>query len=359
VPDGRYPSAMNDRPSAARQAGLLVVVFVATIALLGGAWALLGRSAASPSVSPRLSAVASAPAGSPQGAPSAGQPGSSSAGVSPGSSAGASTDPGAIVLTGAGDIADCYLPGALQTSDLLLRETGPIFTAGDNAYAHGSVEDFSRCYAPTWGRVLDRTILPAAGNHDWDTGGAAGYRAYFGAAAAGRGDVTWYSRDLGAWHVVVLDSNCAKVGGCDATSPQGQWLAADLASTTARCTLAIWHHPRFSSGEHGNDPGVAPFWDLLDAAGADLIVNGHDHDYERFAPQTPAGTAQATTGIRQIVVGTGGAVLRPFHAIAPHSEFLQAGVYGILRLTLRPASYDWAFQPVRGGVIDPGSTPCH
>ncbi|MEA2518854.1 MAG: acid phosphatase type 7 [Chloroflexota bacterium] len=264
-----------------------------------------------------------------------------------------------MVLTGAGDIADCSLRGAQQTSDLLLRETGSVFTAGDNAYENGSAIDFSACYAPTWGRVLDRTVLTAAGNHDWNTAGAAGYRAYFGNALTEPEGTTWYSKDLGAWHVVVLDSDCAHVGGCDAASPQGQWLIDDLAASDARCTLAIWHHPRFSSGEHGNDAEVAPFWAALDAAGADLIVNGHDHDYERFAPQSPAGVEQRPGGIREIVIGTGGAGLRPFHTIVPNSEFRQAGTFGVLRLTLHPVNYDWEFIPASGAVADSGSTPCH
>ncbi|MBA2380976.1 MAG: metallophosphoesterase, partial [Chloroflexi bacterium] len=263
-----------------------------------------------------------------------------------------------IALTGAGDIAACTLPGAGQTSDLLLREAGAFFTAGDNAYEDGSATDFTACYAPTWGRVLDRTILPAAGNHDWNTAGASGYLTYFGKAAAPDG-TTWYSKDLGGWHVIVLDSDCARVGGCDDGSPQGRWLARDLASSQARCTLAIWHHPRYSSGEHGNDPTVAPFWNRLHAAGADLIVNGHDHDYERFAPQDPGGTEDRAAGIREIVVGTGGGVLRSFHAIAANSEFRQAGTYGVLRLTLHPFNYDWEFLPLSGDIADSGSTPCH
>ena len=339
--------------SAGRQLGLLLVVFLATIALLGGGWALLARSRDGTGPTRSASPVAAA---SPSPVGSAG-PGASS---SPSTSVGPDASGGpVVVLTGAGDIADCSLAGARQTSDLLLGQTGSFFTAGDNAYEVGSAKDFSSCYGPTWGRVLDRTVLPAAGNHDWLTDGAAGYRAYFGAAASGPDGATWYSKDLGAWHVVVLDSNCSFVGGCEATSPQGRWLAADLAASDARCTLAIWHHPRFSSGEHGNDPSVAPFWDILAAAGADLIVNGHDHDYERFAPQTPAGTELRPGGMREIVIGTGGAGLRPFHAIAPNSEFRQAGTWGVLRLTLHPVNYDWEFLPVSGSIADSGSTPCH
>ncbi|MBA2720229.1 MAG: metallophosphoesterase [Chloroflexi bacterium] len=344
--------------SPGRQFGLLIIVFVASIALLGGGLALFSRSTAGGSALPRASTIAVAsPATSPSASSSA-KPGGS------GPSAGSSIGPGGseqpiVVLTGAGDIGTCGLAGAQKTSDLLVKQEGSIFTVGDNAYENGSAEDYAACYAPTWGRVFERTILPVAGNHDWNTDGAAGYRAYFGAAAAGPGGATWYSKDLGAWHVVVLDSNCAKVGGCDATSAQGKWLAADLAASDARCTLALWHHPRFSSGEHGNDPLVGPFWDLLHAAGADLIVNGHDHDYERFAQQDPAGGELRPGGIREIVVGTGGVGLRSFKATVANSEFRLAGSFGVLRLTLHPVNYDWEFLPVAGSITDFGSTPCH
>jgi hypothetical protein len=171
--------------------------------------------------------------------------------------------------------------------------------------------------------------------------------------------VTWYSTDLGAWHIAVLDSDCDQVGGCDAASPQGKWLAHDLATSPARCTLAIWHHPRFSSGEHGDDTQVAPFWDLLHQDGAELVINGHDHDYERFAPQDPAAHEERLGGIREIVAGTGGAVLRQFHGTAPNSEIRVAGEWGVLRLTLHPANYDWEFLPATGAIADSGSGLCH
>jgi hypothetical protein len=341
---------MTDDRSTARQAGLLAFVMVATVVLLAGGWALLGRAAnggAHPSASLGATvAVSSAAPSSPSGSR---QPPASADG----------SGPPTITLTGAGDIADCSRTGAGQTSDILLRETGSIFTAGDNAYEDGSPGDFSACYGPTWGRVLDRTVLTAAGNHDWQTPGAAGYIGYFGTALAAPRGVTWSSKDLGAWHVVVLDSDCANVGGCSADSPQGRWLAADLAASSAMCTLAIWHHPRFSSGEHGNDAEVAPFWEQLHAAGAELIVNGHDHDYERFAPQDPSGAVERPGGLREIVVGTGGGELRPFHGQVANSEFREAGAWGVLRLTLHPANYDWEFLPVAGDIADSGSTPCH
>ncbi len=338
---------MDDRRSTARQATLLVVVFVATLVLLAGGLAVFSRSGttgASPSSRPT--------------APIASVPGPTASVVGPSASTIGPDPSGTVVITGAGDIAVCGSAGAMQTSDLLLGQQGGVFTAGDNAYETGSQGDFAGCYAPTWGRVKERTILPAAGNHDWLTAGAAGYLGYFGTVAAPQG-VTWYSTDMGAWHVVVLDSDCDQVGGCAATSPQGRWLAADLAASSARCTLAIWHHPRFSSGEHGNDDQVAPFWRLLHQDGAELIVNGHDHDYERFAPQDPSGKEERPGGIREIVVGTGGAELRTFATTAANSEFRLSGTFGVLRLTLHPANYDWEFLPASGDVADAGSTICH
>ena len=337
---------MKDGRSAARQAGLLIVVFIATFALLIGGRALLGRASSDGIAHPAASILSAGLSFSPIATPAPSVVPSGSADVT-------------VVLTGAGDIADCaVLDGARQTSDLLLRETGSIFTAGDNAYEDGSPANYTDCYTPTWGRVLGRTILPAPGNHDWLTPGAAGYKAYFGAAATPQG-VTWYSTDLGAWHVIVLDSDCGDVGGCDDASPQGQWLRKDLADSTAHCTLAIWHHPRFSSGEMGDDPQVAPFWAQLYAAQAELIINGHDHDYERFAPMDPSGKVQRPGGLREIVVGTGGAEKRTFLKQAPNSEFRQAGVWGVIRLTLHPVNYEWQFVPTEGNIADSGSTPCH
>lgn len=336
----------------ARQAGLLVVAFVATFVLLAGGVAMVRRGAAEEA----SRTTPAAPAGS---APViAASPGRSGPPGLPTFDPTGSGPPPTIVLTGAGDIGDCAYDGAAMTADILAGQAGFFFTAGDNAYPDGSAANFSACYDPSWGRVRDRTILPAPGNHDWITPGAAGYLGYFGPAAAPDG-VTWQSLDLGAWHVIVLDSDCANVGGCDAASPEGRWLAKDLAASQARCTLAIWHHPRFSSGEHGDDPQVGPFWDLLYAHGAELIVNGHDHDYERFAPQDPSGRIVRPGGIREIVIGTGGSELRSFHTLAANSEFRQAGTYGVLRLTLHPANYDWEFLPVGSDVADAGSTPCH
>jgi hypothetical protein len=272
-----------------------------------------------------------------------------------------STDPRLDpVLVGAGDIARCDLPGAEQTATLVEGIAGTVFTAGDNAYNDGSAKQYATCYAPTWGRFLKRTLIPAPGNHDYNTSGAAGYKAFFGSLATPNG-TTWYSVEVGSWHVIVLDSNCAEVGGCGPRSAQGRWLSADLAASAAtRCTLAIFHHPRFSSGEHGNDPEVGPFWDALYAAHADLIVNGHDHDYERFAPQNAAGQEDRAAGIREFVVGTGGGEQRQFVKEVANSELRVAGVWGVIELRLHPTSYDWAFDPAGGSAIgDTGRGPCH
>jgi hypothetical protein len=335
--------------SLARHAGLLVVVFVATLVLLAGGWALVGQGGAN-SGSPRSSSLA--------GSVGPLSIASASSGALPSASGPVGSSAQDVVLTGAGDIADCSSTGAAQTSDLLVNQAGTIFTAGDNAYENGSDAEFAACYQPTWGRVKDRT-LPVPGEHDYQTSGAAGYLAYFGAAAA-PGRTTWYSTDLGTWHVIFLDSNCANIGGCNAASPQGRWLAADLAAhAEVRCTLAIWHHPRFSSGEHGDNVDVGSFWTQLVAAHADLVINGHDHDYERFAPQDAAGKQDRKVGLREFVVGTGGAGLRGFTSAAANSELRLAGVWGVMRLTLHPANYDWEFLPTAGQITDSGSALCH
>ena len=306
---------------------------VATRSLAPGNAAAAASGGASTSGPASPSATASAPSPSP--AASAPGPSPAASGQSPTPAA----DP---VLVGAGDIADCGLDDDTATADLVAGTPGTVFTAGDNVYPDGTADQFRDCYGPTWGRFLDRT-RPAAGNHDWDTKRLAGYLDYFGTNAAPDGK-SWYSYDLGAWHIVVLDSDCGSVGGCGADLPQGRWLATDLAASRAGCTLAIWHHPRFSSGEHGNDADVAPFWRALYDAGADLVINGHDHDYERFAPQDPDGRVDQARGIREFVVGTGGAALRTFPMTVVNSEVRIAGTHGVIRLVLHPGSYDWTFM---------------
>jgi hypothetical protein len=247
-------------------------------------------------------------------------------------------------LIAAGDIASCDSNGDEQTAALVSGLKGTIAALGDLAYDNGTEQELRECYAPTWGRFVARTRA-ALGNHDYDTGTANAAIAALRLPPHG-----WYSYPLGAWHVIVLNSNCEQAGGCGRGSPQWLWLQADLAATRARCTLAYWHHARFSSGSHGSDTATAPFWDLLARAQADVVLQSHDHDYERFAP---------LRGIRSFVVGTGGKTLRPFGTVRPASEVRNADTWGVLRLTLRPTGYDWQFLPVAGKTFtDAGQARC-
>ena len=266
---------------------------------------------------------------------------------------------GSEVLIGAGDIAVCGSTNGDATSNILVNTSGTVFTLGDNAYPSGSTTDYANCYDPSWGRVKSRT-KPTPGNHEYQTAGAAGYFSYFG-SVAGDPSQGYYSYDLGDWHIIVLNSNsaCTTIS-CSATSAQVTWLEADLAASTKACTLAYWHHPRFNSGaQHGNLTAVGPFWDALYAAGAEVVLNGHEHVYERFAPQTPNATADPTTGIRQFTVGTGGAALYSFGTIQPNSEVRNNTSFGVLQLTLKAGGYDWKFIPATGTFTDVGSGTCH
>jgi hypothetical protein len=263
------------------------------------------------------------------------------------------------VLLAAGDIASCASTSDEATADLLDSLAGTVAALGDLAYESGSAMEFANCYDPTWGRHKART-MPSPGNHEYGTPGAAGYYSYFGAAAGdpARG---YYSYDRASWHVIVVNSNCAAVGGCNAGSPQELWLRGDLAANPGDCTLAYWHHPRFSSAAvHGNNAAVRPLWQALYDYGADVVLGGHDHTYERFAPQTPAGVADATFGIREFVVGTGGRSHYGFGVPKPNSEVRNGDTFGVLQLTLHASSYDWEFVPVAGGTFtDAGSSACH
>jgi hypothetical protein len=262
------------------------------------------------------------------------------------------------VLVGAGDIASCALPDDENTAKLLEQIPGQVFTAGDNAYDSGSAQEFADCYDPTWGQFKDRT-RPALGNNDALTRDAQGYFEYFG-AAAGPAPGGWYSYDLGAWHIIVLNSNCPGQGGCSVDSDQGKWLTQDVSADHALCTAAIWHAPRFSSGsEHGNDPAMGPFWDLLYAKGVDVVINGHDHDYERFTPQNPSAGRDDSRGIVEFVVGTGGAALRIFDAPKPNSLIRSNLAHGVLRLILHKGGYDFEFITVGAAFGDRGSGDCH
>jgi len=264
--------------------------------------------------------------------------------------------PGSVVMIGAGDISDCNNNNDEATAKLLdANLDGNVFLLGDNAYENGSASDYSNCYNPTWGRHKSRT-KPSAGNHEYNTLNATGYYGYFGSAA---GDPTkgYYSFDTGEWHVVVLNSNIASI---DAAA-QLAWLDTDLTANTKSCTLAYWHHPRFSSGSgHGNNSAMQPFWEKLVQYNADLILNGHDHDYERFARQSPTGVADNVSGIREIVVGTGGRALYTLGTLRANSEVFNSTTYGVLKLTLSSGSYSWQFIPIAGQTFtDSGSENCH
>ena len=258
------------------------------------------------------------------------------------------------VVVGAGDIADCATVTDTATAALLDQLDGTVIAAGDNVYLVGSAAEYANCYEPTWGRHKRRT-RPVPGNHDYYSAGAAPYYAYFGthAGPAGRG---YYSYDLGAWHVIALNSDEGTPTA--AGSAQERWLRADLAANRTQCTLAYWHHPRFSSGQHQNDARMRDIWQALAEFGADVVVTGHDHDYEEFSRQTADGVLDAN-GIRQFVVGTGGTTLRPFGLIQPNSATRNSDTHGVLRLTLHPTSFDWTFVPVAGGTFtDSDSRDC-
>lgn len=257
------------------------------------------------------------------------------------------------------------------TSNLLVN-TGltAVLALGDDQYYCGSYDAFKLAYDLSWGRVKSITH-PAPGNHEYMTSGttattgcnstnqgAAGYFKYFGSAAGTPGQ-GYYSYNIGAWHIIVLNTACSSVGGCGSGSPQYTWLQNDLASHSNYCTLAYWHIPLFSSG--GRASAVSkPFWQLLYNANADLILNGHDHIYERFAPQTPSGTSDTTRGIREFIVGTGGDDHTAISTIAANSQVRNTDTFGVLRLTLHSGSYSWQFAPEAGKTFtDSGSTACH
>jgi len=258
---------------------------------------------------------------------------------------------------GAGNGIDCQ---EKATSDLLfgIPDLAAVLTLGDTQYETGALPAFMASFDPTWGR-LKALIHPAIGNHELGTPGGAGYFSYFGAAAGPAGE-GWYSFDVGAWHLIVLNGNCPGQGGCALGGPQETWLRNDLATHPAACTLAYWHQPRFSSGEHGDNPAYDAFWRDLYAAGAEIVLNGHDHDYERFAPQTPDGAPDPLHGIREFVVGTGGRNHYGFTTIQPNSEVRDSDTFGVLELTLHPSGYDWSFVPEAGKTFtDAGSGTCH
>ena len=282
----------------------------------------------------------------------------------------AASDP---VVAAAGDIA-CDPRPAAKPDDA--DETGPeqchqaataaliaqlhpaaVLTLGDEQYPNGALDSFMAGYDKTWG-AFKAITRPAPGNHEYHTPGAAGYFQYFG-AGVGDAQKSYYSFDLGAWHLISLDGDCKNIGGCAAGSPEVQWLTADLAAHHAACILAYWHQPRFSSGPHHSDPAYDALWRVLFAAKADVVLNGHDHDYERFAAQTPDAKPDPA-GITEIVAGTGGRSHYKIGAIEPNSEVQNGTTFGILELTLHAHSFDWKFVPEAGSTFtDSGSRRCH
>lgn len=261
----------------------------------------------------------------------------------------APTDP--PVLVGAGDIAACDNDHDEATAALLDTIAGTVFTLGDNAYPDGTASDFANCYDPTWGRHKERT-RPSPGNHEYRVEDAAGYFDYFG-NEAGPSDRGYYAYELGSWRIYSLNSEAN-------LEAQADWLRRNLDSHPSECVLAYWHQPLFSSGEHGPETDVRPLFEVLYEAGAEVVLSGHDHDYERFAPQTPDGQVDWSRGITQFVVGTGGKSLRPFEDVLPNSEVRYAGGYGVLKLTLDDSTYTWQFISAAGQTFtDAGSRPCH
>jgi hypothetical protein len=268
---------------------------------------------------------------------------------------------GSPVLIGAGDICvTSVIANARATAKLITaRPSAHVFTIGDNSNESGTAAQYANCYAKTWGPFLGRTRA-TVGNHDYMTSKAAPYYAYFKTAAgpAGKG---YYSYNLANnWHVIVLNAMCSEVGGCQAGSVQEKWLKADLAANKGKHIVAMWHIPAFSSGgTHGNNPTYKVWWTDLYAAHADIILDGHDHDYERFALQSPSAVA-TSAGIREFVVGTGGAGQRPFGTIRANSQVRRTGVFGVLQLTLGLHSYSWKFIPIAGKTFtDSGTQATH
>jgi acid phosphatase type 7 len=254
-----------------------------------------------------------------------------------------------------GDNFNCQMKA---TSDLLIdRGLAAVLTLGDNQYEYGTYPAYQQSYDSTWGKVKSIT-KPVPGNHEYYNKDAAGYYTYFGAIAEDP-KKGYYSYDIGDWHLIALNSNCADVS-CGADSPQAQWLKEDLAAHPTACTIAYWHHPRFSSGEHGNNKELDTFWQILYQANVEIVLNGHDHTYERFAPQSPEGKEDREKGIRQFVVGSGGKNHYQFKTNQPNSEVRNNDAYGVIKLTLHKNSYDWKFEPIAGQTFtDSGSSDCH
>jgi alkaline phosphatase len=280
---------------------------------------------------------------------------------------------GASILIGVGDIAACDSHGdeltaaivdSVLKADSVAQVENLVFTLGDNAYPDGSAQNFARCFTPSWGdpaKRIMRTIRPSPGNHEHLTYDAAPYYEYFG-KNAGSPSKGYYSYDVGEWHAIALNSEIVVNGlFSDAErTAQLEWLAQDLKANPKKCTVAYWHHPRFSSGWHGSDRRLASFWSILYDAGVDLVLSGHDHHYERFHPQTPTGVADSARGVVQIVAGTGGGEIRGLRdPLVPHSAVRVQGHFGVVKLTLGAEEWRSAFLATNGGVYDASGGKCH
>lgn len=276
-------------------------------------------------------------------------------------------------IAAAGDIAcGSATPGSapcrqMETSELLAEiRPSAVLALGDTQYEFGEYQDFLRYYDLSWGRLKPIT-RPAVGNHEYETRGASGYFDYFAGIGRNTSEVTgnraegWYSFDVGSWHVISLNSNCTSIaGGCGVNSAQVRFLRADLQNSRATCTLAFWHHPRYSSGKSRDDRTYQPFWDALYEAGTEVVLVGHDHHYERFAPMNPSGQLDRARGIRQFIVGTGGHSFQALGDTLPNSEVRNNSTFGVIKMRLRPGRYEWVFQPIPGGTFtDSGSDVCH
>jgi len=279
---------------------------------------------------------------------------------------------GASVMVGVGDIASCssrlsigtaHLVDSVLRADSIAKVNSAVFTLGDNVYTSGTTAQFDECFTPTWGDPLKRIIKnvhPSPGNHEYYTPNADPYYKYFGPAAGvvGKG---YYSYDVGTWHVIVVNSEIIvnPIFSDSARRAQMEWVETDLKAHKKPCTIAYWHHPRFSSGWHGSDSKLAPMWQLLYDNDVDLVLGGHDHDYERFGPMTPGGVTDTTKGITEIVAGTGGEELRGFNKPVTNSQYRIEGRAGVLLLTLGAAEYRSAFIEIGGRVWDQSGGKCH
>ncbi|MDX6198832.1 MAG: hypothetical protein QOJ79_1983, partial [Actinomycetota bacterium] len=327
--------------------------------------ALYDRALTAQQVSAHRSAGLTAPSPSPS--PSSAASATAAPSTSPSSTGSPFVSP---VIAAAGDVAcdptDPNYNGGQGTANFChMQATGSLLSArpyaavlplGDAQYTDGTTSKFAASFQSAWGGSKS-LMRPVPGNHEYLSNAAQGYYSYFG-AQAGDPKQGWYSYDLGSWHVIALNGECGQVGGCGAGSPQESWLRADLAAHPAACTLAYWHEPLFTSSEP-NYTAYRPFWDDLYAARADVVLNGHVHNYERFAPQDPSGVADAA-GVREFIVGTGGKDLVGFGTPLATSEVRSASAYGALELTLNQGSYSWHFAPEAGQTFtDAGSTACH